>query len=78
LFIQFISPQLEKVTITLSGEKDIIVVACTAAIIAPTLGAASLLTIGAKRRHSTWVKKYTADREQHGECKTFVTGTCNY
>ena len=41
--------------VTMSVAKNI-VAACTAAI-ASSLGAASLLAIGRKRRHSTWEKK---------------------
>jgi len=45
------------VNVTMSGEKEIIVADCTAAI-ASSLGAESLLAIGRKWNHSTWVKKY--------------------
>jgi len=40
--------------VTMSGGENIIVTECTTAI-APSLGAASLLAISIKRRHSTWV-----------------------
>ena len=55
--------------VTVSGEKEITVAACTAAI-ASSLGAASLLAIGRKRRQ--WVKMYIRDREQYGECHTLL------
>jgi len=55
----------------MSGEKEIIVAACTAAI-ASSLAAANLLAIGRKRRHSTWVKKYIRGREQYGQYNTLL------
>jgi len=56
--------------VTVSGEKETIVAACSAGI-ASSLGAASLLAVGRKWRHCTWVK-CTHGREQYGECNTLL------
>ena len=54
--------------VTMSWEKEIIIVAACTAAIAASLGATCLLAIG-RKQSSTWLKKYIHGREQYEECR---------